>query len=69
MCRRLQQLGTGLTRGLTGGRNDELWVTGMRFIAPDSGEPVPAFFARERLDVGVERTGLRTPTTGRLPTI
>src|SRR5260370_16496170 len=38
-------------------------------LSPDSGEPVPAFFARERLDVGVERTGLRTPTTGRLPTI
>jgi hypothetical protein len=33
------------------------------------GELVPAFFARKGLDVEVKRTELRTPMTGRLPTI
>ena len=64
MCRRLQQLGTGLT----GRRKDEMWVTGM-WLTAGLGEPVPAFFARKRLDVEVERSELRTPTTGRLTTI
>jgi len=64
LWRRLRQLGTGLTRL----RKDEMWVAGMWFTAM-LGRTRAGVFARERLGMGVERTGLRTPTTGRLPNI
>src|SRR5271166_5189960 len=57
---RLQQLWTGLTLGFL--------LPGCG-LPPDSDEPVPSFFARKELDGKVEQCGLRTPTTGRFPTI
>jgi hypothetical protein len=36
---------------------------------PDAGEAEAAIFARKKMDMEVEQTGLRTPATGRSPTI
>jgi hypothetical protein len=53
--------------GLTFSR-DEMWVVG-KWLIFGSGNSAAAFFARKQMEEEEEQTGLRTPTTGRLPTI
>lgn len=48
--------------------SDEMWIGG-KWLIFVRGENFFRFFTRKQLGCGTERIGLRTPTTGRLPTI